>query len=359
MATESKIAAQMRVDRIASFNEELQYLEQEKVLELTDEQLQAIADYQDNVFYDLSEQFDVDINRREKQLTFGMRIASLLGALALAVSVFFLFYQYWGLLSTSIQIGILMSAPVASLFATLYASTKEKSRYFTKLLALVCFACFVLNVVVLGQIYNITPSDNAFIAWAALAFLLAYSCDVRLLLVAGILCVGGFISARVGVWSGLYWIHFGMRPENFFVPSLLFFLLPFYLPHNRFTGFHSMYRVFGLLGFFIPVLILAYAGNLSYMYLDEDIIEGFYTLLGFIASAGLIVVGIRNGLTDVIYTANAVFIFFLYTKIYVWWWDWMPKYMFFLIVGLIAVLILFIFKRLRGGSRVQLEEVPA
>ncbi len=329
------------------------------MLELTDEQLQAIADYQNNLFGVLSEEYDIDINRREKQFSFGMRIASFLGALALAVSVFFLFYQYWGILSTSMQISILMSAPVAGLVATLIVSTREKSGYFTKLLALVCFACFVLNVVVLGQIYNVTPSDKAFIAWAALAFLLAYSCDVRLLLVAGILCVGGFISARVGVWSGLYWIHFGLRPENFFVPALLFFFLPFYLPHNRYTGFHPMYRVFGLLGFFIPVLILAYAGQLSYLLLDESVIEGFYTILGFAASAGLIALGIRMGLVDVVYTANAVFVFFLYTKVYEWWWDWMPKYMFFLLVGLIAVLILLVFKRLRVGPRVQLEEQPA
>jgi uncharacterized membrane protein len=120
-----------------------------------------------------------------------------------------------------------------------------------------------------------------------------------------------------------------------------------------------MYRVFGLLGFFIPVLILAYAGNMSYLFLDEDIIEVFYTFLGFAASAGLIVLGIRKGLDDVIYTANAVFVFFLYTKVYEWWWDWMPKYMFFLLVGLIAVLILFVFKRLRGGSKIHMEEIPA
>ena len=79
--------------------------------------------------------------------------------------------------------------------------------YFTKLAAMVAFACFVLNIVMLGQIFNITPTDKALIPWAALAFLLAYACDLRLLLAAGILCVIAFIAARVGTWSGIYWLH--------------------------------------------------------------------------------------------------------------------------------------------------------
>ena len=42
------------------------------------------------------------------------------------------------------------------------------------------------------------------------------------------------------------------------------------------------------------------------------------------------------------------FCIFLYTKFYDWWWDWMPKYIFFLVMGLAAVLLLVVFKRLRG-----------
>jgi hypothetical protein len=31
-----------------------------------------------------------------------------------------------------------------------------------------------------------------------------------------------------------------------------------------------------------------------------------------------------------------------------WWWDWMPKYLFFLIVGLTALALLWAFRRLRA-----------
>ena len=39
----------------------------------------------------------------------------------------------------------------------------------------------------------------------------------------------------------------------------------------------------------------------------------------------------------------------MYTKFYDWWWEIMPKYLFFLALGLTAVLTLLILRRLRAG----------
>ena len=71
------------------------------------------------------------------------------------------------------------------------------------------FACFVLNLYMLGQIFNITPTDKALLPSAALAFLLAYRYDLRLLLAAGICCVIAWASARVGAFGGMYWLSAG------------------------------------------------------------------------------------------------------------------------------------------------------
>jgi uncharacterized membrane protein len=357
MKEKSKDEAQKRADQIGHFNAELKALEEDRVLKLSDVQLASIFDYHKKILAQFSESFDIDISSKEKRLSFGMRVASFLGALALAVSVFFLFYQYWGRFSTVLQIAVLVIAPVAMLFATLHVSQREKTGYFSKLLALLTFACFVLNIFVLGQIFNITPSDKAFIVWGALAFLLAYTCDVRLLLAAGIICIGGVLSARVGVWSGCYWIYFGQRPENFLPVAALLFILPFVMRHHRYTAFEPIYRVFGLLTFFIPVLILSYWGTISYLYLGDDTIEALYQIIGFGGSAGLMALGIRRGWNDVVNTANTFFVIFLYTKVYDWWWEWMPKYLFFLLVGLIAVFMLFVFKRIRGLTKSSGKEI--
>jgi hypothetical protein len=130
---------------------------------------------------------------------------------------------------------------------------------------MVAFACFVLNLVMLGQIFNITPTDRALIPWAALAFLLAYACDLRLLLAAGICCVIAWVAARVGEWGGIYWLHAGERPENFFPVALLLFAFPAAGRPPPHDGFASIYRVFGLLCLLLPMLVLGHWGWGSYL----------------------------------------------------------------------------------------------
>lgn len=349
MTASSRTEAQQRADDIGVFRKELARLEGEGILRLDEAQRQALETHHATVLTQLSSRFDIDDDSKSKQLSLGMRIASFVGALALAASVFFLFYQFWGHFSTSMQVTVLVAAAFGTFLATMWVHRKDSSGYFTKLAALVAFACFVLNIVMLGQIFNITPSDKALLPWAALALLLAYSFDLRLLLAAGILCLIAFVSARTGAWSGMYWIHFGERPENFFPAAVAVFTVPQILNHTRFSGFAQIYRIFGMLALFLPMLVLAHWGYISYLDLNRDLIEGIYQVLGFLGTGSLIWYGTRRHWHDVVNTGVTLFVVFLYTKLFDWWWDAMPKYLFFLLMGLTAILLLVIFKRLRRG----------
>ncbi len=346
MTVDSKNTAQQRADQIDSFHAEMQLLESEGVVVLSSEQWEEVGAHHNNLLAKLTEQFDIDADQRTKQFSLGMKITSFLGALALGASLFFLFYQFWGRFSTGIQVSILVVAPVLALFATMYTASREKTGYFSKLFGLVSFVCFVLNLSMLGQIFNIAPSPNAFVVWALFAFLLAYAIDARLLLVAGILCASAYLSASMGTWNGCYWINFGERPENFFLAALFLFSLS-YFDHKPFSGFRTTYRVFALLLFFIPVLILANWGYISYLPYSGNTIEIIYQIIGFTCSALAIWVGIKYGWGDVVNLGNVFFTIFLYTKFYDWWWNWMPKYLFFLLIALVAILMLLVFKRLR------------
>jgi len=355
----SKNEAQQRVDQVKAFQQELDLLGSEQVLSLSGEQQQAVQSYHQQLLSSYSQSHDIDRDHRGKQLSLGMRIASFLGALALAASVFFLFYQFWGNFSTNVQLVILISSPMLLLLVTTKISVHEQTGYFTKLAALVSFSCFVLNISMLGQIFNITPSANALIVWGAFAFLLAYSFDVRLLLAVGILCVIGYLSARTGTWHGGYWINFGERPENFFPAAVALFIFPLLVSHKRFWGFSPIYRVFALLTAFIPILILSNWAAVSYLEFDNNMIEGVYQILGFLLAGFALWLGIRRGWNDVVNTANVFFVIFLYTKMFDWWWDVIPKYLFFLVIGLTAILFLFIFKRLRANGYLMAKEVSA
>ena len=250
MNPSSRTEAQQRADQIRVFEAELDRLQRDGVLVLTQQQQGAIDEHHRTLLAQYGRAFGIDRDVKAKQLSIGMRIASFLGALALAASVFFLFYQFWGLFSTAAQVVVLLAASLGAFGATMWIQSRDESGYFTKLAAMVAFACFVLNIAMLGQIFNITPSDKAFVAWAALAWLLAYTCDLRLLLAAGILCFIAFVAARTGTWSGMYWLYFGERPENFFPAGIALLLIPQLIDHRRFAGFAPIYRVFGLLTLF-------------------------------------------------------------------------------------------------------------
>jgi len=339
--------AQHRVDQVHAFQQEMLELEKDDVLALPPEQLNKIQSYHNQLLQKLSDTFDVDTNKQSKQLTLGMKIASLFGALAMAVSLFFLFYQFWGHLNTSTQVGMLIIAPVSLFLLSLHLAQKEKSAYFSKIAALVSLSCFVLNLSMLGQIFNISPSPNAFAIWAAFSFLLAYACNARLLLFFAIVSISGFIAMKIGTWSGMYWISFGERPENFFIPSLIIFMLPQLMNHKRFTDFDPIYRVMAMIMVFLPILILSNWGQISYLNWSTDTIEGVYQLLGFVLSVSAVWLGVKRNWGEVINTGNVFFVLFLYTKLFDWWWDWMPKYIFFFVLGLSALLALMVFKRIR------------
>lgn len=250
----------------------------------TDAQRKAVADHHAGLLAEFIRSFDIDHDVQAKQLSLGMRIASFLGALALAASVFFLFYQFWGRFTEAAQVAILLGAALGTFLATVWIQGRDASGYFTKLAAMVAFACFVLNIALLGQIFNITPSDKALIPWAALAFLLAYTYDLRLLLTL-----------------------------------------------------------------FLPMLVLSHWGEASYLNLNPGVIEGFYQVCGFGFSAGAIWLGARRGWPGVVNTAMVMFVIFLYSKFFDWWWEIMPKYLFFLVLGIASVLLILVLRRLRAG----------
>ncbi|MBP5997688.1 MAG: DUF2157 domain-containing protein [Azonexus sp.] len=358
-AVPSRAEAQQRADDIRTFRDELARLADAGILNLDAAQQVAVRTHHERLLAEFASLFDVDRDNRAKQLSLGMRVASFLGALALAASVFFLFYQFWGHFGESAQVAILIASSLATFGLTLWIQGRDTTGYFTKLAALVAFASFVLNISMLGQIFNITPTDNALLPWAAMAFLLAYTCDLRLLLVAGICCVIAWVQARVGTWNSIYWLHTGERPENFFPVAALLFAFPLLVPHRRLNGFAPLYRIFGLLCLFVPMLVLSHWAHGSYVDAAPRTIQNAYQVAGFVASALVIWLGARRGWPETVNTGIVFFIIFLYTKFYEWWWEIMPKYLFFLVIGLTAVLILLILNRLRRSFRpANAEEMP-
>jgi hypothetical protein len=347
MANLTKTQAQSRADQVRAFRAEQALLTNQGLLSLPEDTASTIRQYHDELLHELQQSQDVDLSDSAKSLSLGMQIVSFLGASALAASLFFLFYQYWGYFSTVTQVAILVAAPLLTLALALWVRRLDASGYYAKLAALVSFSSWVLNIVMFGSIFNMTPSPNAFAVFALYGFLLAYLLQVRLLLAAAMICTFIFIGAQFGTWMGSYWIYVGESPEHFFLPALLLFAVPVFFNQDRFHGFATIYQILSAIVFFIAVLISANWGGGSYLPWSNSVIEGSYQVLGFVASALLVFYGIRTHATKLMLTGNVFFALFLYTKFFDWWWEWLPKYVFFLLIGLTAILAMMVFNRLR------------
>jgi hypothetical protein len=329
------------------FLTELAELERQQIVVLTPEQRSSVEAFATRTLDDLTQRYDIDVNSSQKRLSWGMRIVAALGGLALCAAIFLFFYRFWGSIPTTGQVVVLAAFPLIGLVAMHFCSRHEKTLYFTGLAGLVVFASFVLNLVVLGQLFNRIDSPNAFLAWGVLALVLAYAYSLRALLAAGLACGLVFFSATIVSWTGAWWGGFFSRPECMLVGGALIAAIPRFLRHRNHEDFPGIYRLIGLLAVFLSLLTLWHIGADSFFPFESKSIERVYQGLAFLAAAFTVWLGIRHNFSGTVNLGAAFFTIFLYTKFIDWWWDWMPKYLFFFLVGAIAIGLLLAFGRIR------------
>ncbi|UCF66519.1 MAG: DUF2157 domain-containing protein [Acidobacteriota bacterium] len=346
--------AQARADRIRAFREELGQLEKDGVLKLGAEQQGEVQAYHARLLEEMARHFDIDTSDAQKRMSWGMRLASFLGAVALCASVWFFFYRIWGTLTTPMQVGLPIVGTLIALALTEVFARLERSGYLAGLTALIALACFVLNLSVVGYVFNVEPTENALLAWGTLGIILAYSYSLRVPLAAGLLLLMAFAVAKAGSLQGSLWSDpFWRLPEYAAVAGAAAFVAPLAMrlvrPDGGRASFAPVYRLFGGLVMFIALLVLGFWGEGSCLTrLDPDTIEELYQVMGLVLAGAAIGVGLWKRWNEVINLGGAFFFVFLYVKFFDWWWDWMPKYLFFLIFGIAALGALLIIKLLRS-----------
>ena len=303
----------------------------------------------DEALATLARDFDVDVSTVQKQMSWGMRIAALLGALALCAAVFLFFYRFWGLIATPLQVALLLAAPLIALGLTEFAARRERTLYFASLAALVAFAAFVLALTVLGKIFNLASSPHAFLAWGALGIVLATAYELRLLLVAGLICLWIWLAAAVVSLAGADWTAFDRRPELFLLCGAVTLAAGARRPLVR-GGLAATLRLAGLVALCCALIYLGNAGGASVLPLGAHGVETSYQIVSFVIGMGVVALGIRRWWPEVTNTGVAFLVILVYLKAFDWFWDWMPKYLFFLLLGLIAAGCLALLRWLRGRT---------
>jgi hypothetical protein len=340
--------AQQKADRISAFRAELGDLQRAGVLHLDAPSLAALRKHHEGILTDLVEHFDVDVSERGKTLSLGMKVVSLIGAIALGASAFFFFYRIWGLISLPAQIGILVAVPAIALAATAMIDARDRSGYFTSLAAFFALAGLILNMTVLGNIFSLAGSPMSLLIWGLFAMILAYGYGLRLLLASGVVCLAALVAASIPFAMGGYWAEGFNRMEGFIPSGILVLLLHERASRRSHPEFAPVYRMLGLMLILWPLFVESIEAQAGYLPLAAGNTAIAYEIVSFAVSAGAIWLGLARRWKETVYVGGVSFAIFLYVQFVHWWWDWMPRYLFFLIVAVTAIGGLLILKRLRA-----------
>ena len=104
---------------------------------------------------------------------------------------------------------------------------------------------------------------------------------------------------------------------------------------------------------FFTLLVLS-VGDESLLPWSRDTVQFFYQVGGMAVTAGAIAAGVRRQWGETVNLGALFFAAFLITRLTDWWWNWMPSYLFFLIIGLLALGLIVVFRQIRNRMEARL-----
>jgi uncharacterized membrane protein len=345
-----RAGAQQRADQVRAFQRELAALEQEGVFAPDAALRQRLGAHHASLLDELARQFDVDTTPRTAQLSLGMRIAALLGAVALIAAVVLFFLRFWGRIPVVGQVGLLVAAPLLMLGAMTHAMDKPGARPLAELFALVALGAFVLELSALQSIFALRESPHGFLAWGALGLALGHGYAFRAPGTAGVALLAWWLVAMLAEATGGTWRDPLRVPELAVAVGLALFGVGM-LRRLRPPEMPPSYRLIGLIAAFAALLLLATSGSANGIGLSRRAAEITYQFVTLATSVAVIVIGVRRGWRETIVAGAGAFLILAVIKSVDWFWDWMPRYLYFLMLGLVALLVVLVLRRWRLAGR--------
>jgi uncharacterized membrane protein len=339
-------AEQQRVSAIIAFREELARLESESVVALDPSSRERVFRHHDAILSALAAAGDVDLTAASARLSTGMRVATLLGTIALSAAYGLFVSSHWGGLSPGLQLALVIIPPLLMVALTHVAAARERTGYVASLMATVAAIAFAVHLGTLGQLYNLPDSRSALLAVGAFAILLAYGYGLTLPLIAGIGGIGGWLWSLGAIPLGLWWRDgFGLV-EPLLLVGLLALAAPALIRGP--AKFAPWWRGMGASGLVLGLLMVETSGSFSaFAGANLHTIEIAYKLVGAAALTALVAWGIRLDYAEVTRIGTAGAVLYLFMRLVDWFWDLLPKWLFFLLVGAFAVAVLLVLRRFR------------
>jgi len=276
-----------------------------------------------------------------------MRVTSLLGAVAFGSALILLLHRFWGAVPTPVQVAVLVAAPLLLLIGAESMFRRRVDTYYTALVGLAAAVAFIIELNALGSMMNLAPSPHALLLWGLFAGLVAYAYGLRLLLGVGLLLMCAYTAAVWIATLGGNWDEFMARSELLIPGAVVLYAVPWVTRHDDLHDFSFVYRVCGAAAGLIGLLVFSLSGHRCCWGVSHGVVEVSCQIAGIVLGAGVIVHGLRLGRSVLVSVGSVAFVVFLYVRLHSWWWHWMPKYLFFFLIGLTAIGLLLIFRRLR------------
>ena len=331
--------AQHRADQIAAFRAELEQLAREGVAPLEPARAADLAAHHERLLRQFAREFDVDRGAAGKRMSVGMRLASLLGAAALTAAVVSFVYRVWGALPTTGQVLLLVAAPIAATVGMIVAGRIEKTRYVASLFAIVACGAIVLQTVMLATLFNLRGSPHVLAAWGAFALAVAIPWRFGPPFAFGLLALVVYVPAVGFALSGIPWTYVLQRPEPVAAAALAVMAAAHAdAVHARVPRELAAWaRAVLLLVVLGTILVLSATGAITLLPVDERVVRVMYQLGAVAAAVVTIAWGLRRGHAEVLAIGALFAAAFMLLRFVDWWWDWMPKYLFFLILAAVAL----------------------
>ena len=329
----NKDAAQHRADQIAAFRAELETLAREGAAAFDPAALAAVTAHQDALLDRLARDFDVDRTATGRRMSQGMQIAAIIGAAALVAAIVSFFYRFWNELTMYAQITLVVAAPLAALGAMAVAGRVEKTRYVASLCAIVACGAFVFETIALGRMFNLRESPHFLAFWAVFAMAVSLPWRMVVPFALGAAAMAVYVAALGFELFHVPWTSALERPEAMMLAAALLLSAAHRVPAELVAVARGVWLTIAL----IPLLALSSIGGISLLPLDPDAVRVAYQVAAPLVAGGVITHALARGYTESLVIGSVFAGLFIVTRFVDWWWDWMPKYLFFLLMAAAAI----------------------
>jgi hypothetical protein len=259
--------------------------------------------------------------------------ASLLGAGALVAAIVSFVYRVWGSLPEAGQVALLTAAPIAATIVMIVAGRVEKTRYVASLFAIVACGAVVMQTIMLAELYNLRGSPHVLAAWAILALAVAVPWRFGVPFAFGLLAAVLYPAALGFTLAGVPWVYVVQRPEPAALVAAVAVTAVPRLPRELVAWARATLLIV-VLG---SILVLSATGAISLLPIAEGVRRGVYQVAAVLTAIATLAYGLRRGLTDVVVAGSVFAGLFLLLRFVDWWWDWMPRFLFFLILAALSM----------------------